>query len=103
MPLIVTFAPPSELGNDGVLGIGSARVRETVALGGVSVNAALDGELCFVLSTETDAVLIAHGSAPDASATTRTNATCAGMPIPAGALLPLEVFTGDKISVEAIA
>lgn len=92
-------------GGAGASAAGTIRKKEVLTVPSTSTITANAGEFAIVLNTETDGILVAFGSTPDAVAVTATSATTAGLGIPAGldsALLgPLA--TGDKINVKAIA
>lgn len=102
MALLVSFGKPGYLGSLAVLGLGECRVSESVALGGTTTNAAQDGEIALLISTESAATYVAQGLTPDASATTATNATEARQAIPPLALVPMEMKAGEKIAFAAL-
>lgn len=99
MAVYVSFFKPKGLGSVHSPAIGAVRVRESVAAGATSTAAAADGEYLWAMNNESTTVLVATGSAPNASATAATTATTAGVAIAAGQALPFAVNTGDKIAV----
>ena len=102
MAVHVSFLSPAYVGIDSELALGKARSYEAVTVGSTTADAAEDGEFAFVVNGESDAVTVATGSTPDASAASATNATSAAMPIPAGGYAVLKVDTGDKIDTAAV-
>ena len=104
MAVQVLFFSPKGIGSINAPGVGQVRLREALAIGGVTTGAAEHREAVVVFNGEASPVLVAHGSAPDAAATEATPATSAGYAVPAGQCSPpFMVATGAKVSVEAVA
>lgn len=103
MPVLVSFVTPKGIGSVDAPGIGSCRVSEVVALDSVSSNAAEDGEIVLLGSSETNIVRGAHGKTPDAAASAKTEGTSAGYPVTPGQVTVVVPNTGEKISVKALA
>jgi hypothetical protein len=103
MAVKVCFMRAVSVGEGKGLGYGSCRASETVAVPGTTTGAALAGEYVLVLSTETAAVLMAVGSAPNAAAVAETAATSAAMPLPPLTEKPVVVSAGDKLAFAAFA
>lgn len=103
MTVKVTFFTPKGIGSVNAPGVGRVRSSETVALSAASAAAAQEGEVALVFNGETSAILFAHGTVPDAAATTESDVTSAGMAIPAGQMsLPIVLAEDAKISVKAM-
>lgn len=103
MPVHVNFQTGGGLGSIHVVGVGLVRAHETVAAAATGSLTAADGEIAILVNTETDPVYVAHGSTPSAAATTATTATTARYPVPPNVPFPVQVRTGDKFAVAAIA
>ena len=101
MALYVAFMAPAFGASRETLVMGNARASEAVAAAGTGALAAEDGEVAVLCSDE--ALYVAHGSTPDASATTATAATSARYYIPSGAQMAVKVATGDKFAAAAVA
>lgn len=101
MPVKVMFMTqyPSEI--VGVSAIGSCRACETLTVPDTGALVARRGETVLLLSTETDSIVAAHGTTPDAAAEERTSSTSAGYAVPPLTLTPINVAEGDKINVKA--
>ncbi len=101
MPLIVCFQSAKYApGNATELCIAQrVRTRESIATGGTGSATAQDGEIAVLYSTEGATIVVAHGSTPDASATSATSATSAAYNIPPDQLVPVQVRAGDKFAV----
>ena len=101
MTVVVSFVRPKNIYS--ASGIGSVRVREILTVGGTATAGAEDGEMIVVGNGETSMIAAAFGTTPDAAALTKTTATSAGMPIPAGSQsYPIFPTAGDKINVKAV-
>lgn len=102
MAVVVAFMKPGGLGSIAAVGIGQCRVRETLTVPATTTASAQAGEIALILSTETAAVLAAHGAVPDGQAVAAGNDTTAGYPVAPN--LPVAVATkvGDKINVKAL-
>jgi hypothetical protein len=104
MSAVVSFLRPAT-GGAGVQAAWKIRKKEVLAVGSATTATAEAGEIAVVLNTETEAILVAFGSTPDAQAATETSATSAGIGVPTGltspALGPLNA--GDKISAKVVA
>lgn len=104
MAVQVLFFTPKGIGSINAPGVGQVRLREPLALGGVTNGVAEHREAVVVFNGEATPILVAHGTAPDASATDATPATTAGYAVAAGQCSPaFMVATGAKVSVEAVA
>lgn len=97
MPVLVSFMQPGFGGSVANLIIGKVRAAESVAVGSATTNAAQDGEIAVLVSTESAAVWGAVGPVPDAGAAT------ASFPLPSGMIVAVEVKAGDKIDFAALA
>jgi hypothetical protein len=103
MTVTVSFFKPTSPGAAGAAGVGFIRVRETIAIPGSTTATAEAGEYVVVLNEEASAVLVAHGTTPDAAAAAATSVTTAGFPVEAGAVSPPIVpATGSKINVKDV-
>lgn len=84
--------------------VGGVRVREVVAIGDTSAALTAQREVVIVYNDESTAILVALGSAPDAAATTSSDATQAGFPVgPNRHSPPLVGPVGSKVSIKALA
>lgn len=101
MAVKVSFVRPAGIGSVDAPGIGACRVCETLTVPGATTAAAQDGEIAVIVSTESSAVVVAHGSTPDAAATAQTSATSAGYAVPPSQIVPIVLRAGDKISIKA--
>lgn len=100
MSLHVSFQMPAFAGSNDIGSIGSVRASEAIAADATGSLTAEDGEIAFICNTGTSVLYIAHGSTPDASATTKTPATSARYAIPSGlGVVPVRVYAGDKFAV----
>lgn len=103
MTVTVTFFTPKGVGSIDAPGVGDIRAREAVTIGSSTTNTVQDGEVVTVYNGETGAILIAHGSTPDAQAATATAATTAGFPVAAAGLSPpIRPLVGSKINAKVI-
>lgn len=103
MAVIVTFTRPGGLGSISSVGMGRARAMESVSVPGTTTIATQEGEMAIVVSTETDVILGAIGSTPDAQATAATDVTSAGFAISPGVPYPVALQTGEKLNFKALA
>lgn len=104
MPVKVSMMKPGGLGTINQVGIGDCRAAETVSsFPGTTTIAAADGEIAYIASTEAAAVILAHGTTPDAAATAKTAATSAGYALQPGQYLAVALKVGDKINVKTFA
>lgn len=103
MTVQVIFFEAKSMGSMDTPGVGAVRLREAVALDGVSTGVVRSGEAVMIFNSEGSAILAAHGSTPNAAATTATGATTAGVPIAADQALVLVPVIDSKISVKALA
>lgn len=101
MPLKVAFMKPAHAGSINVLALGLCRVSETLSAGTASTNAAQDGEILLLCSTEASTIVVAVGTAPNGAASSATPATSAGFALPPGVIIPVECQVGDKVEFEA--
>ena len=101
MPVKISFIKPGGLGSIHAIGIGDCRVCETITVPGSTTASLQAGEIIHMVSTETGAVVAAHGSTPDAAATATTGATTAGYGIPTGVSVVVAARVGDKVNVKA--
>lgn len=100
----VVFLRAEGLNSNNDPAVGGVRVRESVAMSAVSTAVALNGEIVMVYNAEATAIVVAHGSTPDAAAVAETVATTAGFPVPAGAMSQaFALKAGSKISVKTLA
>lgn len=104
MSAVVCFVRPASAGG-GAAAAWKIRRKEVLTVPSTSTITAEAGEFAVVLNTETNAILVAYGSTPDAQAGTETAATSAGIGVPSGlesALLgPLAL--GDKVNAKTVA
>jgi hypothetical protein len=104
MPVLVSFMTPGMLGRpNAAIGVGIVRATEVLTVPATTTNTALPNEIVVLSSTEANTVRAAIGGTPDAAAATLTSATGAGFAVPPGILIALQVKSGDKINVKAIA
>lgn len=101
MAIHVSFSQPAYVGDRANLAVGKPRVSEVVAVGSATLNSSADGEYALIVNTEADPIMLAVGSAPDAGATTATDATSASFVVPSGGFIIVETATGDKIDTAA--
>lgn len=101
MAVIVTLTRPGGLGSISAVGMGRARAMEVVSVPGTTTISLQEGEMAVLMSTETDVVLAAIGSTPDAQATTATGVTSAGFAIAPGIPYPVALQAGDKLNFKA--
>jgi len=78
---------------------GRIRKRESIATGGTGSETANADEVAVLYNSDGAGITVAHGSTPDASATTGTKATSAAYTIPPATLVPVYVREGDKFAV----
>ncbi len=84
-------------------GINNVRIRENLTVGGTTTATAEDGEMVLIGNAETSMIAAAFGTTPDAATASRTGASSAGMPIPAGGQsYPIFPAAGDKINVKTV-
>jgi hypothetical protein len=83
--------------------IGPAVRAETLSVPATGTYTAQNGEIAYIVSTESAVVIAAHGSAPDAAATTGIATTSAGYAIPPGMPITVALRAGDKIDLKAFA
>lgn len=103
MAVQVIFFTPRGIGSAHAPGVGEIRAREAVSIPGSTTATVQSGEAVVVLNEESAAVLVAHGTTPDATATASTAATSAGYPVPAGQVSPpILAATGAKINVKDV-
>ena len=102
MSVIVSFCTPRGIGSVHAPGIGTARIRQDLTLGDTTTGAAADGEIAYLVNDEDSVVVVAFGSGPDADATEATDATSAGIAVPAGGALVLVTRAGDKVNAKAV-
>lgn len=103
MAVQVIFFEAKSMGTMDTPGVGAVRLREAVALNGVSTGVVRSGEAVMVFNSEGSSILAAHGTTPDAAATTATAATTAGVPVAADQGVILVPAIDSKISVKALA
>lgn len=101
MGIHVAFQPPAYGGSPHVAFTGGARASEAVADGASGSLTAQDGEIAVVVNTGTAVSYVAHGSTPNAAATTSTAATSARYALSAGEVRAFAVNTGDKFAAAA--
>ena len=101
MPVKVSFMRPGPMGSVNAVAIGACRICETITVPGSTTASAQEGEIVLLVSSESTAVVVAHGTTPDAAATAQTAATSAGYGLSSDSYMPVAVKTGDKISIKA--
>lgn len=104
MSAVVSFLKPHS-GGAGVQAAWKIRKMEILTVGDTpSTATAEDGEIAVVLNTESNAILVAYGSTPNAQATSETAATSAGIGVPTGLMSPAlgPLAQGDKISAKVV-
>lgn len=103
MSVIISFCKAKGIrGNSGNPAIAEVRLREDESLDGVTTATVQAGEIVLIGNNETSMISVAFGTTPDADALLATDATSAGVPVPAGSVLALTPPTGSKISVKAL-
>lgn len=103
MAVTVTFFKPKGIGSVHAPGVGEIRARESVTIPGTTTATVQDGECVVVLNEESDAVLVAHGTTPDAAASPATSATSAGFPVATGEVSPPFIpAVGAKINIKDV-
>ena len=100
----VIFFSPRGIASIDAPGIGDVRVREVVAVPGMTETETRDGEIVLIANEGTGSILAAYGKSPDAAALVSTSSTSAGLLIQAGRYSPPIVpRAGDKFAFVALA
>lgn len=104
MPAHVIFQPAQGLTHAARAAIGNVARSEPIADAATGNLAAADGETAAVCNTGAAAVYVAHGTTPDATATTATAETSAQyfLGVNSG-YHEVKVKAGDKFAVVAVA
>lgn len=102
MTVVVSFVTPRAMGSISSQLAGTCRVRENITIPGTTSASVQDGEIVLIGNGESSMVAVAFGTTPDAAAAASTVATTAGMPVPAGAVMPAKPNIGDKINIKAV-
>lgn len=101
MTVVVSFI--TSRGNGYATAIGRVVARENITIPGTTTRACQPGEMVVIGNGESSMVAVAWGPTPDAAALAETNATSAGVAVPAGGLsYPLDPKSGDKINIKAV-
>jgi hypothetical protein len=100
----VIFFSPRGIGSIDAPGVGDVRLREAVTVPGVTTGTAKAGEVVVIANEGGATILVAHGKAPDAAATTSTSNTTAGFPVLKESFSPPFLpAVGSKIDIKALA
>lgn len=102
MAVRVSFFIPARFGAVRTEIPAAVRKSEDIELNASTTATLSTGELALVVNMEATAVLVAWGTTPNASATTSTADTTAGVAVPAGASVIVAPIAGDKINAQAL-
>lgn len=103
MTVVVAFCKAAGVrGNSANAAIASARVREDLALDGVSTETVEAGDIVIIGNAETDMIAVAFGIDPDADTTAADADSTAGIPVAAGDVVAFTPVVGSKVSVKAL-
>lgn len=105
MAVLVSFMQPGGLGSVNAVGVGRCRVAESLTLstGVTTTNAAADGEIALVVSTEAATIRGARGTVPDAATTAGGSVSDASFPIPPNTIVPVAMRVGEKLNFKPLA
>lgn len=99
MTLTVIFQSDAAIGSLGTQVIGRPNRSEKINSGATGALGAVAGEIAILVNTGTSSIDVAHGSTPNASATSATDATSSFYSIPPGGSPFVRVQAGDKFAV----
>lgn len=102
MTIVVSIMRPKAIGPDGFPVVGYARIREDLTAGSTTTGTLNNGEVFYLVSTETAAIAVATGTAPDAATTTGTAASTAGIPVAPNIPVTIAAPAGSKLNAKAL-
>lgn len=104
MTCYVMFLRPQGIGSINAPGVGYVRAKEAVTVPGTTTNTVRKDEAVVIYNGESGAVMVAHGTTPDAAATVSTGLTSAGFTVPAGQnSIGIRPREGETINIKALA